>query len=469
MRELFGVEPDPWQAEVLIAFADPQKQRIAMMACVGPGKSTVLAWCLINFMLCYSEEGSHPKCAVVSITEDNLRTGLWTEIAKWHQRSPFLRHMFTHTREKYFSKDFPMDWYAVARAFPQRADKSTLGRTLSGIHSDFTLFLLDECGEMPVEILQAAEQAMSTGKFCKIMMAGNPMSLDGALYKACVTQAHLWNVVRITGDPDDPNRSSRIGMEFAREQIKMYGRDNPWIMYSILGQFPPVSVNKLLGPEDVRAAMSREIQPDSYETSDKRLGVDVARFGDDRTVIFPRQGLAAKSPRIMRNSRTNEIADKIVHDDYNYNADLIAVDDTGGWGAGVIDQLLLLGKSPLAVNFSSKAIDEEHFYNRRSEMWWRLAEWVKRGGVLPAMPELEKELCAPTYVMDKGKVRLEEKAQIKARLTFSPDLGDALALTFSTPDAPRRNYGRSTVGKANIEYDVLAGADADFRRRDDQD
>jgi hypothetical protein len=133
----------------------------------------------------------------------------------------------------------------------------------------------------------------------------------------------------------------------------------------------------------------------------------------------------------------------------------MAIDDTGGYGAGVIDHLLVLGQSPLGINFASSALDSEHFYNRRAEMWWNMAEWVKRGGSLPNLPELVKELTAPTYVIQNGKIRLEEKAQIKARLGVSPDLGDALALTFAIPDAPRRAYYGRRAGKAAMDYDPL--------------
>ena len=469
VRENFRAEPDHWQSEALLAFADTtdkRNERIALKACVGPGKSTVLAWSMLNFLLCYGDVGNHPKAAALSITEDNLRTNLWVEYAKWMQRSPILSRMFVHTRERLFAKDHPADWFVVARSFPQKADKATLGRTLSGIHSDFTYFQIDEAGEMPVEILQAAEQAMSTGKWCKIMMAGNPMSVDGALYQACEKQKANWKIITITGDPDDVKRSARIKLDFAKEQIALWGRTNPWVMFSILGEFPLQSVNKLLGDQDVKDAMAREITPDAYCNSDKRYGVDVARFGDDRTVIFPRQGLAWGVPKIMRNARTNEIADRIVYDDHTYGADLIAIDDTGGWGAGVIDQLLLMGKSPLPVNFSSSALDKDHFYNRRAEMWWNMAEAIKRGAVLPSIPELVKDLCSASYVIDKGKIRLEDKAQIKMRIGVSPDMGDAAALTYSMPDAPRRGRAGGAGGKALMEYDVL-GDDAPRHSSDD--
>lgn len=471
--EQFKVKPDAWQSKVLRAFPDPTKRRIAMRACVGPGKTAVLAWLGLNFLLCYGGSGEHPKGACVSITEDNLKSALWPEFAKWIQQSPLLNTLFIHTKEMIFSRHHPKDWFLMARAFSQKADKATLGRTLSGIHSPYTLFLLDETGEMPIEILQAAEQALSTGKWCKIIMAGNPMSLDGALYHACVTQGEkYWDITRITADPEDPDRTPRIDINWAREQIALYpdGRTNPWVMYSILGEFPPSSINQLIGPEEVMEAMNREIHEDAFKFSDRRYGIDVARFGDDRTMIRKRQGLAMSKPIMMRNARTNEIAELVSLDDGVFESDVMAVDDTGGYGAGVIDHLLLLGKSPMPINFSAHATDQDHFYNRRSEMIWNFVQWIKRGGVLPLDLGLKKELLAHSYTIQKGKVRVEEKEQVKAKLKgLSPDDTDACALTFSVPDGLRRRGGRQSVGKASMDYDVLEERDVVYKGNTDDE
>ena len=105
--ELFGVVPDRWQELALQAFAsgDKQTQRIAMQACAGPGKSAVLAWIAINFMLCYASEGEHPKGAVVSMTWDNLKDNLWAEIYKWHSRNDYLKQEYMWTQTRYYAKD----------------------------------------------------------------------------------------------------------------------------------------------------------------------------------------------------------------------------------------------------------------------------------------------------------------------------------------------------------------------------
>jgi len=131
------------------------------------------------------------------------------------------------------------------------------------------------------------------------------------LYRACNQERALWHIVEVTGDPDDPKRSPRISIEWAREQIERYGADNPWVLVNVFGKFPPSSLNSLLGPDEVQAAMVRKLRPDMHNWAQMRLGVDVARFGDDRSVIFPRQGLAAFVPVIMRGVRTTDIAARV--------------------------------------------------------------------------------------------------------------------------------------------------------------
>jgi hypothetical protein len=203
----------------------------------------------------------------------------------------------------------------------------------------------------------------------------------------------------------------------------------------VYGKFPPSSINVLLGPDEVSAAMARTMHEEDYKYSQKRLGVDVARFGDDRTVLFPRQGLASFKPVEMRGARTNEIAARIMLAKSKWNQEMEFIDDTGGFGAGVIDSLIQAGQSPIAVNFSGRAIDPR-YVNKRAEMWFNMADWVKRGGALPKIPELSRELTAPTYTFQNGKFLIEPKDQIKERLGYSPDLADALALTFALPDMP---------------------------------
>lgn len=430
VRDNFGAEPDSWQVEILRAF--PNNQRIAMKAAKGCGKSTILAWLAWNFLA----TRPHPKIAATSITSDNLSDGLWTEMAKWQHRSAFLKEEFEWTKTRIFNRKCPQTWWMSARTWPKSADTSQQADTLAGLHADYLLFILDEVGGIPDAVMVAAEAGLSTGTETKIVIAGNPTHVEGPLYRAATVDRGRWFIKEITGDPDDPNRSSRIDIEWARDQIAKYGKDSPWVLVNVFGRFPPVSINALLGPDDISAATNRHYNEDAYSFAQKRLGIDVARFGDDKTIIFPRQGLVAFKPVEMRNARTNDIAARVVVSKEKFESELEFIDATGGYGAGVADSLIQMGHTPIEVNFSGKPNDSR-FFNKRSEIWWNLAEWIKRGGSIPDVPEIGKALTAATYTLHNGKFRVEEKDQIKKRLNgFSPDEVDALALTFSIPEAP---------------------------------
>lgn len=435
VREVFKIEPDLWQDDVLGLCGKPGRKRIAMKACAGPGKSALLAWVGWHRLLCYAAPGEHPKGAAVSITGDNLRDNLWSELAKWQQRAPILETAFEWTKERIFAKDHPSTWFLAARNWPKGADPETIGRTLSGLHSMFPFYLIDESGDMPPQMAKSAEQGLTSCEDGLIATAGNPTSHEGLLYNVCSVSRGKWEVYSITADPDDPKRSPRIDIEWAREQIELYGRENPWVMALILGEFPPSSINSLLGVEEVEAAMRRHYREEDYSWAQKRLGVDVARFGDDRTVIFRRQGLASWIPDVLRQQRTTDIAARVQQIKLDWNSEVELVDDTGHWGHGVIDNLLAAGYSPLGIMFHGPAINPR-YRNKRAEMWFEMAEWVKRGGALPKLPELIGELTAPTYTFVNGKVQMEDKDLVKKRIGRSPDLADALALTFAIPDSP---------------------------------
>lgn len=434
VREEFQVEPDRWQAKVLRAFADPDKRRIAMKAAKGPGKTAVLAWCIWNFLACYGEADEHPRGAATSITEDNIKANLWPELKKWQLRSAFLTAAFVWQKERIFAKDHPETWFFDLRTWPKSGDPSQQANTLAGLHAKYTLIVLDESGGIPRAVVATAEGAL-VAYWGKIVQAGNPTHLEGPLWDACSTHRQMWFVVEITGDPDDPNRSARIPIEWAKQQIELYGEDNPWVQVNVFGRFPPASINSLLGPDEVKDAMGRNPPEDDYNWSQKRLGIDVARFGDDRTVLFPRQGIMSFNPVVMRGARTTDIAARVMRARQVWNQEMEFIDDTGHWGHGVIDNLLTAGHSPIGIQFHGPASDPR-YANKRVEMWIEMAEWVKRGGCLPKIPELVAELTTPTYTYSHGKFLLEDKDAIKKRLGRSPDLADALALTFALPDMP---------------------------------
>jgi phage terminase large subunit len=431
----FGVTPDEWQVEAMSALGGEKnpKRRLCMKACTGPGKSATLAWMGWHRLACFASKGEHPKGAALSITRDNLADNLWAELAKWQGRSQFLSAAFTWTKSSIYANDHPETWFLSARSFAKDADAESIGRALSGLHSKFPFILLDETGDMPVPVGRAAAQIFTGSPAdAAIIQAGNPTSTNGLLYDSCTKAAEGWDVITITADPDDPKRTPRVSVEHAQEMIDSYGRENPWVMATILGKFPATGFNALLGADEVDAAMARSYREDEITAAPVIIGGDVARQGDDSSVIAKRQGRQAFPMRSMRIPDTMLVAHQFILEKNKYAPDGFFIDETGGYGAGVIDKMRELGHDVVGVQFAGKPNDQRYF-NKRSEILFELAEWVKAGGSLPVDKELKEELCAMTYVFQRDKFRVAEKAIIKAAIGRSPDKADALALTFAFP------------------------------------
>lgn len=450
VRELFGVEPDAWQVDVLDAF--PREQKIAMVACKGPGKTTVLAWLCWNFLVCYE---APLKILATSITADNLSDGLWAEMAKWQAKAPLLQRTFQWSATEIRSRETQTKFMS-ARAWPRSGNPQEQSDTLAGFHEDRVMAVLDESGGIPIAVLATAEAVLANAqgdKVARVVQAGNPTQMDGCLYESAVKHRSHWWVKEITADPADPKRTPRVAVEWAQEQIDKYGRDNPWVLVNVFGRFPVSGLQTLLSPDDVRAAMARTYREDAIAHAARILGVDVARFGDDSTVLFPRQGLVAFPPHQMRNADTNQVAGATAHKWRTWEAHAIMVDGTGGYGAGVVDVLRGMSYDATEVQFAGKPLDAK-FQNKRAEMWWLMAEWVKAGGALPNVPELVAELSIPTYHFKGDKICIEDKDQVKLRMGRSPDFADALALTFAFPVMKPSQMQRARQREA-MEYDPL--------------
>jgi phage terminase large subunit len=449
VREVFGVEPDAWQVDVLMAF--PTRPRVAMAACKGPGKTATLAWLAWNFLV----TRPHPKIAATSISGDNLADGLWTEMAKWQRKSPLLTALFTWTKTRIFANESPETWWMSARTWPRSASSEQQADTLAGLHADYMLFIIDEAGGVPDTVMVAAEAGLASCIEGHLLIAGNPTHLEGPLYRACTTESHLWFVVHITGDPDDPKRSPRVSVQWAREQIEKYGRESPWVLVNVFGRFPPSSINALLGPDEVREAMGRRYESHQYSFASVILGVDVARQGDDRSCIVARQGLYVAPPVVLRIQDSLAGASRVAMEQDKWQADAVHIDATGGYGVGWIDALRGMRRQAREVQFAGKPTDGR-FLNKRAEMYWDMAQWVRDGGWLPNVPELVGELCTPTYSYRGDKFQLEGKDEIKERLGRSPDIADALACTFAFP-VPLKSRLQAGAGMAIGHDDPIFG------------
>lgn len=211
----------------------------------------------------------------------------------------------------------------------------------------------------------------------------------------------------------------------------------------------------------VRLAVTRHYAEHEYMNAPLVLGVDVARFGSDASVLFKRRGLVAFEPIVVRNFDNMQLADMIARHITEDKPDAVFID--AGQGQGVIDRLRSLGYRVQETPFGgAPIIDPEHYVNRRIEMWDEMRKWLQLGGAIPAIPQLQGDLSAPTYGYNPaGKKLLEPKDKIKERIGRSTDLGDALALTFAAPVRPRNGAMAGT--KRRAQYNPMASFDRSFR------
>jgi hypothetical protein len=464
VEELFGhMLPDgldEWQKAVLDEF--PTNPRQAMAACKGPGKTAVLAWIGWNFLL----TRPHPKIGAISITGKNLDDNLWPEMAKWQKASPILQQQFEWTAESIFLRAHPETWFMSRKTWSQSANEEELAQALAGLWANHVLFLMDEAGGIPVPVMRTAEAALQrTGTEGHIVMAGNTTSTTGCLYEAVVMRRHLFKVYEITADPDDVKRTRRIDPEYARQQIREYGRDNPWVMINILAKFPSQGVNQLVSADVVRECLGKHLHRSAYEWAPKILGGDVADYGDDKTVLFPRQGAAYFEPLIVRHMDPVQIAGHWMEKANTWQADSIQVDATGGYGAGPIAIMRAQGFEVMPIQFAGEPRNPKYF-NKRAEIWWEACEALKQGASLPdteAVQPIVAELSSATYSYKGDRIIIEDKKLMKARLGRSPDLADALCCTHAFPVATTRATrtslfpfeGPMPMNRSKTDYDPL--------------
>jgi hypothetical protein len=436
---------DAWQHDVLDAVI--VAARVAMKACKGPGKSCVLAW-VIWWFLCTRP---HANIVVTSITRENLRDGLWKELAKWYARSPYLQRTFAFTAERITCRDAPATWWASARGWARDADPEQQANTMAGLHGDHVLIVHDEVSDYPDGVLAASEGIFSTeGQEAKLLVAGNPTRQDGPLWRICTLEAKKWSpprglTVSITGDPDDPKRSPRINLREAQDAISLHGRDDPWVMTNILGLFPRVASDKLLGPDDVARAIERDVPPAHYRHLPKVGGLDVAWDGADESVLTVRQGDVVFRPKAWRNLDEDELAQQVAMIALKQGLEVLFVDGIG-LGHGVYNALrkILRGRITVVDVQSGSASPDARYANLRTFMWATMAKRVKGRLALPDVGQLRRDLVAPKIGMSTAggktfRLQLEKKLDMKKRGLCSPDYGDSLAFTFAQPDlAPKR-------------------------------
>jgi len=451
--------PEPWQEDFLRRLgadvvAPEQALRYATSSGNGIGKSSLVSWLILWAMATHEDT----RGVITANTEVQLVTKTWAELSKWY-RLFIGRFMFDLSATRLCSRDpdHANTWRVDMIPWSERNPEA-----FSGLHNKGKRILIvyDEASAIHDTIWEKTEGAL-TDRDTEIIWAtfSNPTRNSGRFFDCFHSHKHRW----VTRNID--SRTVRLANRALHDSwVEDYGVDSDFVRIHVRGEFPRQGVQDFISAEEVRLAMEREVS--AYGFDPLILGVDVARHGDDATVIYRRRGRDAKSlPFItIRNQDLMFTAGKVAELFVSEKPDAIFI-DVGGAGAGAYDRLQQLHIPCIGVDFGAKpegtaGTDKQKYANKRASMWGALREWIRLGGGLPNNRELERELIAPQYFyQDKSNaIVLESKKDMKARGQPSPNIADALALTFAFPVGPRQFSPGYNKPRHQVEYDPFASA-----------
>ena len=455
--------PYQWQRDVLARVRDGvltlnEAVQIAVTSGHGVGKSALVSW-LIDWAQSTCED---TRGVVTANTENQLKTKTWVELAKWH-RLGLTRHLFEMTATARFSVDpeHQKTWRIDMVPWSERNTEA-----FAGLHNrgKRIIVLFDEASAIPDIIHEVTEGALTdTDTEILWFMFGNPTRNKGRFRDAFPGGkfAARWWTLEVDSRTVPGTNKSQI-----EKWIEDYGLDSDFVRVRVLGKFPRVDAQSFI-PLDLALEATRR-EPPAENPMPLLFGLDVGRFGDDPSALVFRQGRDAKSrpPKLFYGLSTMALCNAVVHL-YNEYKPLQIFVDGGGVGGGVVDRLLELGLPVIEVQFGAKADNTNphdplaKYENKRAEIWGATRHWLSTG-CIPDRVEgqeqsLPEELSGPSYSFNKrDHIVLQSKADMKRTGLPSPNVADALALTFAYPTVESTGTGLKPEDHILEDYDPFS-------------
>lgn len=436
---------------------DPEMWRAATASGRGPGKSALVSW-LADWMMT-TRLGS--TTIVTANTEPQLKTRTFAEIGKW---TTLLIN--AHWFEPTVLSIKPAEWFKQLLTDQLKIDcgyyycqgqlwSEENPDAFAGVHNPNGVMLIyDEASGIPTPIWNVSEGFFTEPTLNRFWnVYSNPRRNSGGFFDCFHDHAKFWRLRQIdsrTVEGTDKSLFERL--------IAQHGVDSDVVRVEVLGQFPKQGNRQFISNQIARAAQTREVTEDPG--APLVMGVDVARYGDDSSVIRFRQGRDARSiPPVKFKERDNMfIANEIARLIDRINPDAVNID--AGNGTGVIDRLREMKYRVNEVWFGGASSSKE-WANKRTEMYADMRDWLG-GGAIDDDPGLFRDLTAPEYdYFGKAQdaVMLESKESMKDRGLPSPDDGDALALTFANRVARRdtraSRYSSRARQASGVDYDLF--------------
>jgi hypothetical protein len=440
-----------WSKQQVIICSVRDNPLTAVHSCHNIGKSFTAA------QVCAWWIDSHPPGTAFVVTTAptgaQVKGILWREINRVHRDASLPGR--TNLTEWYLGGEL----VAFGRK-PSDTDPTAF----QGIHALYVLVILDEACGIP-EALWDAASTLTSNDTSRTLAIGNPDDPHSHFAKVCKPGSG-WNVIGI-GAADSPNwtgeavpdrvRRSLISTAWAKQKELDWGVSNPLYISKVLGQFPSDSE---FGVIQMSKLTQCRLQGPEPEEGERVAGLDVGA-GGDRTVLFPRYGNTMGEPFILRKDDAMETVDDLVVMINDWKLERVVVDVIGvGWGVYSRLRQLSAIDNPGGekrhqaridrFNGSEKAPkrrkDDPDFLNKRAWIWWMGRDWIRDRAInLEAISDdCAAELVEPKWETKNGKIKVEEKQEIIARLGRSPDEADALLMSLA-PGMPVAKSSSQTV------------------------
>jgi hypothetical protein len=299
-----------------------------------------------------------------------------------------------------------------------------------GIHALNPLILVDEACGVPKSIFDAVD-ALATNSNARVLAIGNPDDPSSHFAHICKPGSG-WHVITVsafdtpayTGEKvPDELLPLLVSPEWVEERKVRWGITSPIYQSKVLGEFPDISDDSLILPKWIEAAQKRTVE----RTRRPIIAADIARFGEDETVIMRREGGWIRTYRAHHKDDTMTTAGHIAKAMRDIDAEagkndwVRAVVDVPGVGGGVVDRLAELELPVTPYNGGESPIDKERFVNARAEDYWTLRERFEQGeiDIDPDDDKLAAQLGSIKWGIDsRGRIKIESKDDTAA-IAFS--------------------------------------------------
>ena len=435
VKEVLGATPLPYQAEFLQAIADGER-KMSVRSGHGTGKSTSASWAMLWYVLLRFPN----KVVVTAPTSGQLFDALFAELKRWiNELPPQLKPMLTVKSDRVELAAAPSEAFISART-----SRAETPEALAGVHSENVLLVVDEASGVPEKVFEAAAGSMS-GHAATTILLSNPTRSSGTFFESQTRLSgsywtRRWSCV------DSP----LVSEEFVDEMRLRYGEDSNAFRIRVLGEFPLADDDTIIPFHLVEAATQRDIEVDDQAAT--VWGLDVARFGSDKTVLAKRQGHVITEVNGWQGLDLMQTVGRVKAEYDGLPSHLrpreIMV-DVIGMGGGVVDRLRELNVPVRGINVAESPSMGDTYINLRAELWFKMRGWLEqRGAKLPKNEQLIAELTSIRYSFaSSGKMKAEGKDDMRKRGLPSPDYADAVCLTLASDAATALGGKASTWGK----------------------